>query len=187
MMSMIRRGDERGLDERAARRGAKYHSPPTRRRLPRDSVLSERSRAREVVGASNDRASTRRRTDSRRPRRRDDRPSIGSSCRARAGASSDSPSVVRWPSGDLHRIGPSRTRQHGAGRGIDHLSRLADQPLASSTEPSHGTNAARTGRFVASGVSGDPINTYFGPATTHGSRPTTASVSAAAPACATRS
>ena len=55
-----------------------------------------------------------------------------------------------------------------------------------STLPSHGTNVARTGRLVASGVMGDPMSTYFGPATTHASCPTTASVSASGAGSARR-
>ena len=48
--------------------------------------------------------------------------------------------------------------------------------------PSHGTNAARTGKFVATGSSGDAMSTYPGPLTIHGSPAVVASVSEKAPA-----
>ena len=150
MISMSERDNQRRLDERAPRGGAKRQRRP-RRRVRRDERALGSQARREALRRYSDRASTRPRggltttAPTRRP------PRMRKYVPARGGTSSVSPSAVRCPSAVSDRVRPARARQ-AARRDCASITCPGSPTSRSvSTLPSHGTNVARTGRFVASG------------------------------------
>ena len=170
------RDDQRGLDERATRRGAKRLRGP-RAGVRRDECsLGVQAVAQLIRGVAIEHRLIGRRIDDQCANA-----SVGASEEVRSGARRHVERLTERRCADRSTTSiASAQRGRGSCAPGSALITAPGSPTnrSVSTVPSHGTNIARTGRFVASGESADPTRTYFGPATIHASRPTTASVSA---------